>query len=395
MHAVGYNCLPRNGIDWAALETHYERHQPALSVVFLEPSGIERLRAKSPNTLYVYRHHVPGFDNDDDAQDRMENAVAFVDMLHALAPAGGAIYLGNEPTGNWGKLASWTLAALDRCDQLGRTGVVLNLAYGNPEPDVWKRELKPVLDRIANTRHILGLHEYFAPGNLGKGFWTQRWVGHIPQSAKVAITELGALEHVSGAVLNARKGWRRLPDYPASAYAADIRAVVDDYRRQPNFVGAAIFSVGTWEGCEVGKEMFDEMEQYDGEIVVTQTNWQPRRIVPTGNFNVNIRASAPGDAQIIGRIPAGGVDGHVDEATLTADWHRVRVESQVGYVSAAFIRIESVPPLPPVEPPVIDPPIITPLPLPDLNAPQEVRDLIANALEATAKIYREGIKQTS
>ena len=69
MHAVGYNCLPRNGIDWAAIETHYERHQPALSVVFLEPSGIERLSAKSPNTLYVYRHHIPGLDNDDDAQD--------------------------------------------------------------------------------------------------------------------------------------------------------------------------------------------------------------------------------------------------------------------------------------------------------------------------------------
>ena len=91
-HAVGYNVLPRNEVDWNALEAHYARHRPALSVVFLESPAIERLRQHSPNTLYIYRDAIPGDPrgNDDDAQDRMD-AVPFVDMLHARAPSGAAL----------------------------------------------------------------------------------------------------------------------------------------------------------------------------------------------------------------------------------------------------------------------------------------------------------------
>lgn len=394
MHAVGYNILPRNGIDWTALETHYERHYPSISVVFLEPSAINRLRAKSPNTLYIYRHHIPGFDNDDDGQDRMD-AVAFVDMLHGLAPAGEALYLGNEPTGNWGKLASWTIAALNRCDQLGRTGVALNLAYGNPEPEVWKRELKPVLDRIANTRHILGLHEYFASRILGKGYWTQRWVGHIPQNVKVAITELGALEHVSGAVLNARKGWRRLPNYPANAYAADIRAVVDDYRRQPNFIGAAIFSVGVWEGCEVGKEIFDEMEQYDGEITVTQPTPPESygqkmlggKLTLVDASKVNFRSTPDTTRAPIAQFEGGEwvnfwsnpVDG----------WRKVEFGGAVGFVAERYTAISGGLPAPDSTTPVF-----SDLPVAELLGTPELRRQHAQLLRLYADYVEHGAQET-
>lgn len=356
-HAVGCNILPRNEVDWIALEAHYARHRPALSVVFLEPPAIERLRQHSPDTLYIYRDAIPGDPrgNDDDAQDRMD-AIAFVDMLHAKAPPGAALYLGNEPTGNWGKVAAWTVEALNRCDQLGRIGVALNLSYGNPKPEDWKGALKPVLDRLAGTRHILGLHEYWAPGNLGDGYWTNRWNDHIPDAVQVGLTEIGALKQVTVdgvEQLDARTGWTLLPGYSAAQYGSEIRQVIDKARLKRNFRGAALFCVGKWHGCEVNAAVFQEMEQYAAPIIVQSapdvTNWQPATLV-TFALPARLRQSpdATPEVPVLARIPAGthevlvDPDGDVTEVsgTRTYTWKRIRY-AEGGLTEIGFVRSDA------------------------------------------------------
>lgn len=399
LHPAGHNVLPRDNPRWAELIAHYQRNQPAISVSFLERSGIDRLREVSPHTLYIYRHAVSGKDNDDDVQDTFENAAGFVDYLNSLAPTGAALYLGNEPKGNWGKLAVWTIAALNRCDQLGRVGVALNLSYGNPEPEVWRGELKPVLDRLANTKHILGLHEYWTPGTLGNGYWTNRWVGNIPYSVKVAITELGALGwNEDRTDLNARKGWRLLPNYPANKYAAEIRVVIDAYLKQPNFIGACIFSAGNWHGCETGKDLYDELEAYKVGVTMPETTPPLPAGYGTKLVNgtmtlmnataVNFRKLPSASAAVAGTSFKGGESVNYWSQS-SAGWWKVERGGVIGYVSAEYAKpvdgvVDDVDPFPPVT-----------IPLPELDLSENERRNSAIALRWLADLVETGVIKTS
>jgi hypothetical protein len=397
LHPAGHNVLPRDNPDWTALEAHYAHQPPALTVVFLERSGIDRLRTKSPHTLYIYRHAVPGKDNDDDVQVTYPDAAGFVDYLHARAPDGAALSLGNEPGGNLAVLAAWTISALNRCDELGRIGVALNLSYGNPEPGDWTGALKPVLDRLANTHHILGLHEYWSPGTLGKGYWTSRWVGHIPRSVRVAITELGALGwNDQRTDLNARKGWRKLDNYPASAYATDLKAVIDDYLTQPNFVGACIFSAGNWNGCETGEDLYDELEKYEASIPMPDT---PDYGTPMLNGTmtllgdtkgVNFRKTPSAGGTFLGVTFRGGEKVSYGSKAWEGWWQVMYNDGVLGYVSATYAQptggqVDDADPHPPVE-------------LPELTFDLEERvnrtDL-ATFLRALADVIEHGVIQTS
>jgi len=348
MHSAGYNVLPRNGVDWPALEAHYQRHQPAASVVFLEPSAIDRLRVQSPRTLFIYRDAVPGFDNDDDAQVRWPAANKFVDYLHAKAPPGAAFYLGNEPGGDLDWLAKWTLMALDHCDHLGRVGVALNLAYGHPEPEDWQGPLKPVLQRLSRSKHYLGLHEYWTPGNLGDGYWTNRWIGQVPDTVNVLLTEIGALALNADDTLNAVRGWRLLPNYPAHVYALEIKQVLDKARQQPNFKGACLFSAGNWNGCEVGKDIYDEMEQYEGQVM-TQTQPEPINcgqkmldgtLALINASTVNFRAERGTTSTILGKFTGGETVNYwsIPVAENNDSWYKIEYQGKIGWASAKYAR---------------------------------------------------------
>lgn len=138
----------------------------------------------------IYRWHP----NDDNAQDRT-NATERVNELHAKAPPGALIYMGNEPNPTQ-RLADWSMEALNRLEQLGRRGVFLNFSTGVPEPHDWPR-FKPLLERIYDGGHILGLHEYFDrrvmahyPYHVGRFLRVFDMMGS--RTPEIVITETGA-----------------------------------------------------------------------------------------------------------------------------------------------------------------------------------------------------------
>ncbi|GEM_PF-5199226 len=273
----GYNILVQNASreNLNRLKDHFRRNPPGISVVFIEAGFIDELRQVSPNTLYIFRDVLPQGGTDDHIYERID-PVAYVDHLHRRAPAGAAIYLGNEPF-DLGRINQWTLPALDRCDQLGRRGVVLNLSPGRPEPGDWTGVLAPLLRRMNNTQHIMGLHEYWGPGKKFVPWWIGRakflyeacdqlGVSRPP----IAYTEIGLLGFADGGrnqdVLDPFGGWTKL-GVSGDQYADDLIECYRIWEQQPTVLGAAIFCFGTWNGCEVesspqSARLFERLEQY-------------------------------------------------------------------------------------------------------------------------------------
>lgn len=254
---AGYNILPRHQLDRARVEQQFEAHRapPGICVVSHEPQVIERLRVKSTGTLFIYRDSPPGHGTDDNVYEKM-GAREYVRYLHAKAPPGAALYLGNEPN-DYARIVAWTLEALDECDLLGRRAVVLNLYPGHPARGDWLRVFAAVLLRIAGTWHVLGLHEYFPRGSLAVPHLVGRceWVDEARRAlglarVLIAITELGMLDGPASN-LDPHKGYQRAGATDAE-YATFLRDAYAIYAALGYVIGTALYCMGKWgDGIDV------------------------------------------------------------------------------------------------------------------------------------------------
>lgn len=384
-----YQQFPRNTIQITGGAQHNEAIEFA-----------RRFKRETPTKRVVYR-----FGDDDNIHQRM-SASECAAWLAGMAQGGLTPSYSNEPTA--GTLHERVTHGVQVMRELKARGVsdcvVFNWNTGGI-PDLekqWQSDLDEPARLCRELGYTWGDHNYMntrfmddpaSPLYCGRyRHVTRRYPG-----LKVLVTEFGFDSHAPNPQVDGYKNhaelWKSVfPGKSAIDVFWDEAVKADEAIYAPDGVDVLWFCRGhnltaRWDSFnyQFEAELIQRMRTYRRQPV-TQTNWQPRRIVPTGEFNVNIRASANTNAPIVGKVPAGGVVADLDTNTeWSVEWHRVRLDGVVGFVSAMFADIERIP----------DPPIITPLPLPDLNAPQEVRNLIANALEATAKIYREGIKQTS
>lgn len=323
---AGWNVLPRNNFDLNEFAPHHDRLKPGICVVNHEPPVITRLGQGSPDTLYIYRDSPAGFGTDDNVHLHTP-AGDYVRYLHQKAPAGAALYLGNEPDDIM-SAAEWSLEALKACDEVGRVGVFLNLSFGRPEPHHWAeiRPLSRLLEKMSGTRHVLGLHEYCGPGKIGEGYWIGRCrnvnarcrsIGIEPPL--IAITELGVLAFGDPLKqsLNSHKGWQA-----AGLSGVDMMALMYEayniYAALPNVIGTALFCAGDWkEGIRADKDTMvkQRMEAYRLPSTAPSPPQRPDEAVvgiptpiketkdPSGV--VNVRRSPLETSEIMGLVKAG------------------------------------------------------------------------------------------
>jgi hypothetical protein len=343
----------------------------------------------------IFRFKGQGAWDDDNAHSSSIPASERMQVMNRMAPIGAILYTVNEPTGAYEQLATWTLEALDECNRLGRKACIFNFAVGNPS-DTTLELLKPVAEFAYEHGHIVGWHEYRNPSDdngyipdghydIGRFLSGRRiWGAKCPE---IVITELGVTVNYKDSA-----GYRTI--WTDEQMGEAIQAWTRFYASHG--VKVCHYAYGgqgdpKWDSFEVKYPAIQKSitEANQLEITVTQTSWQPRRIVPTGNFNVNIRASASANATIVGRVPAGGVVADLDTNTeWSGEWHRIRLDGVVGFVSAAFVNVERIP-----DPPV-QPPVFSDLPVAELLGTPELRRQHAQLLRLYADYVEHGAQET-
>lgn len=212
--------------------------KPGIAIVLDEDKLVTHVKALAKTTIFRR--------SDDDHAHEKFDARVFVRELHERVPdVNVRLYLGNEPgTVSLSRLAQWTLDALDECRRLGRKGVALNFATGEPEPQSWQGVLLPVLQFLKANNMELGLHEYASGPFLHPNQWhVGRWA-LIPKTLRpqIFITEVGYAKD-----LDPHAGWQgRIPMDTARAQLQSFHAHYLQYD-----IPSAVFILGDWHGFDV------------------------------------------------------------------------------------------------------------------------------------------------
>ena len=207
-----------------------------LHVVIDEVKAIPEFQALGAQIIYRR--------SDDDHAHENFDPVQFVERMHADAPAGALLHLGNEPgRQSLNQLNEWTLPALKTCDRLGRKGVCFNFATGEPEPGEWTK-LRDAVAHAYGKGHIIGLHEYFdgtiarsAPWHVGR--FKNVYSAFGAQSPQVAITELGC-----AIGYNPYAGWATY--HTQVSYGTELVTAARQFYA-PYGVRATVFLLGYWD----------------------------------------------------------------------------------------------------------------------------------------------------
>jgi hypothetical protein len=218
----------------------------------------------------------------------------------------------NEPATNMPRLLREGLVAIDEAVRLGRTLVMLNFSYGNPEP-ADHEFLAPLYRRMAETGMIYGCHEgsdlahptlaSCYPDRIGRFLDVQRLYG-----LRVIVTEFAAS-------LDAHNGWQ--------TWDSNYARVCDDTVREvyaPNGVVMTPFTAFKWkngfdyvDSPALQASWKDTNRTYPvKDQPVTQHNWGTRIDGQAARMstNINVRALPSTGGQIVGTISDGQIVSH-------------------------------------------------------------------------------------
>jgi hypothetical protein len=344
----------------------------------------------------IYRMKDTSGVKDDDGAFSKHSAVTFADALHHLAPPGAWLYGGNEfGSDRLREQDEWSLRFVERCAFHGRKPLIHNNYMQHPLQGAFGwQQLRASTEAAIQAGGGVGPHLYYY-GTIGQERERR------PRNSFMVLDEL---RHTFGGdlpIILTEFGYAEGYD-PHAGYKGRIseERYADDTAQAANIcrqfdADLLVYLVSEpnteWEAFNVHEaEVYKRrIAEFNRSIPVTQTNWQPRRIVPTGNFNVNIRASASATAPIVGRVPAGGVVADLDTNTeWSGEWHRVRLNGVIGFVSAAFVTVERIP-----DPPA-QTPVFSDLPVAELLGTPELRRQHAQLLRLYADYVEHGAQET-
>lgn len=345
VYATGGSVYQPMGGSPAQMNAELISMEASLHVVLDDPKEIGPLQAAGCTVIFRRT-------SDDHAYEKYD-PVAFVQMLHALAPAGAWLHLGNEPgRGNLPKLNTWTLAALTECRRLGRVGVAFNFSTGEPEEVEWAL-LNPCLDYIVATGQWVGLHEYYL-NTIEQGIADQHVkrcyvLRRLRPTINIVMTEIGmvtGLVWVNGVwMYNPNAGWQAGSSAEAAGTQAakgilevwsKINAPVTNFLegfwdRTPTFDtrGQAVFFQKVRDANRIVKQGSVPMS---GKKTVTITSGVPL---------VNIRALPSTAGRILLQIPSGTVvfalNQQIEDGRQT--WQALDFGTQTAWLSLAVVRL--------------------------------------------------------
>lgn len=245
MSFISYNVHPP--ANEHSLLDHLRDLQPRVLLIMMDSGRAMRYQEALPDTLIIGREWP-----DDGIEERI-GAREWVDKLDRIYPDRRIVlYAGNEPhPSNAGKVAAWTVAAIRAATERGRRLCVCNWSMGTPEPHHWKNELRPVLEALQNTAHVMGLHEYHDAswGTVDNG---QPWlIGRFRflisacQEMNLAPPPIVITEHGYDSLLSDFKGWKAPQVAVSEDGYADALTWMDQHVYRPaGVLGQCLFSYG-------------------------------------------------------------------------------------------------------------------------------------------------------
>jgi hypothetical protein len=209
-----------------------------------------------------------------------------VQKLHAEAPPGCLLHLGNEPgRGSLTLLDAWTVSALDECERLGRKATIFSFATGEPEPGEWALLRRSVL-RAKMGGHWLNLHEYF-DGHVERsvewhiGRFKNALAAFGADTPPIVIGELGC-----AVTYNPYAGWQSY--LTAEQYAVELAKAQAVYA--PFGIPACVFLWGPWDRTTTFDIRGERVIQ-DAIVRINSTMPTPSPVLPK-----------PGTAQVQARL---------------------------------------------------------------------------------------------
>jgi hypothetical protein len=256
MSILGLNILGDRGLSEDAVMQDARSLGAKYHVVMNNPPLAQKLLDLGANVIYR-------FWPDDNIQGSSDPRKRVRDM-DKIAPKGCSLYLLNEPNkADVAQLNTWTLAAIDECEKIGRKAVILNFATGNPEPGDWNA-VRPCVERAFAGGHILGLHQYFDktvdssfPWHIGRE--RDVYAAFGDKTPQIVITELGCAVD-----FHPLKGWKT--SLTSDSYSTELQKAADLYR--PKGIYACIFckcppNDSTWGSFDPAPKTLRSLSTYN------------------------------------------------------------------------------------------------------------------------------------
>lgn len=305
MSKIGVNILGGGAYDEPRLMAWLDRLLPPAVVVMNNGALCGRIATRYPEMIVVHRHWP-----DDSACSTVTPQERWR-VLTAYSPSLSNVYLysQNEPESS-ARCAAWECALMDIAAVQGRRLVVGNFGMGGPQDAEWRGPLRPLLERLAGSMHLLGLHEYFDYHNwraagydplAGDNWLIGRFGRMFAACGEMGIFRPRVLitEHGSDSLFDAYHGWRAGAELEYDTQLIEMDAQV--YGPTPEIVGTCVFcwdeTGGKWETFNIkdAPELRDALARYaEQERGIVDLENRERVVVAPKLEYANIRDTANG-----------------------------------------------------------------------------------------------------
>lgn len=299
----------------------------------------------------------------DNNADEWYDPVDFVNRIHAEAPNGAILALGNEMWCNtpdtMRRMNDWTVRALVRCNELGRKAGIFSISVWNPDPALWQYA-RPALELAKASGHLLLLHEYWGRNRDTNALSTvnspeliKRYT-LIPASLprpEIVITELGLAYGMPDPSAAGRGFVGIMSD---DAYAAELIKVQKEYAKDG--IDSCIFVLTNkgnphWDSFNVNDKVVAKIAAYNVTEAVTITPVVPpvNSVVKTvrDGYRVNVRKepntgsdavdmlNGPVNVQIVETTNAKDAQGYLWNKRAQGGW--IREDMFTDYVAPVMV----------------------------------------------------------
>lgn len=154
---IGFN-INDDQLPMEALLAEIEQLACGWVLVATTPEQANDIAAACPDTQVIY--HAQWFP-DETPQNFCQRVTPeqYIEQMLALDLDPDIAWVALDEPANYAVAADWLLDVMNWADRIGRRLVVGNFKSGTPAPQYWRSSLRPLLERLAGSWHILGVHE--------------------------------------------------------------------------------------------------------------------------------------------------------------------------------------------------------------------------------------------